>query len=72
MKRREPQHREPLRLPAGKNTGESQINNTYCLLVRGHVRVFLCVSRGNDSYASHTLLCQIDGSIGVPPVSLKT
>lgn len=78
-KQREPQHRgsnqqqkHHLWHPVGKNTKESQINNTDCLLSCTHVCVFACVSWGNDSYASHTLLCQIDGSIGMPPVSLKT
>lgn len=62
----------PRRQPAGKNTEESEINNIGCLLASVCVCVFACVSRGNNSYASHTLLCQIDGSIGMPPVSLKT
>lgn len=51
----------PPRHPASKNTEESQINNIDCLLACARVRVCACVfarsSRGNDSYASHTLLC---------------
>lgn len=47
-------------------------NNAHCLLAYWCVSMFSHVFHGNDSYAPHTLFCQIDGSIGMPPVSLKT
>lgn len=55
-----------------KRRGEPNKQPILSISVRVCVCVFACLSRGNDSHASHTLLCQIDGSIGMPPVSLKT